>query len=175
MPNAEKIKKVEELNGVFLKAKSAVLANYQGIDAPELTALRSHMRGRAIDFRVIKNTLARQAAKNTPFELLDKEFSGPVSLVLSFDDAVAPAKALADYAKSGAAKSPKVICGVVEGKKVTPEEVKALADLPSKEQLIAQLLSTMNGPTTNFVGALSGLLRKLVGTLEAIKEKKASE
>ncbi|MEK9628094.1 MAG: 50S ribosomal protein L10 [Nitrospinota bacterium] len=175
VPNAEKIKKVEELNGVFLKAKSAVLANYQGIDAPELTALRSHMRGRAIDFRVIKNTLARQAAKNTPFELLDKEFSGPVSLVLSFDDAVAPAKALADYAKSGAAKSPKVICGVVEGKKVTPEEVKALADLPSKEQLIAQLLSTMNGPTTNFVGALSGLLRKLVGTLEAIKEKKASE
>ena len=76
MPNAEKIKKVEELNGLFMKAKSAVLANYQGIEAPELTTLRSHMRGRSIDFRVIKNTLARQAAKNTPFELLDEEFSG---------------------------------------------------------------------------------------------------
>ena len=175
MPNAEKIKKVEELNGIFLKAKSAVLANYQGIEAPELTQLRSHMRGRAIDFRVIKNTLARQAAKNTPFELLDEEFSGPVSLVVSFDDPVAPAKALAEYAKSGATKSPEVICGVVEGKKVSPEEVKALADLPSKEVLISQLLATMNGPTTNFVGALNGVLRKLVGTLEAIKEKKASE
>ena len=98
-----------------------------------------------------------------------------MSLVVSFDDPVAPAKALAEYAKSGATKSPEVICGVVEGKKVSPEEVKALADLPSKEVLISQLLATMNGPTTNFVGALGGVLRKLVGTLEAIKEKKASE
>jgi large subunit ribosomal protein L10 len=175
MPNAEKIKKVEELNGVFLKAKSAVLANYQGIEAPEMTQLRKHMRSRAIDFRVIKNTLARQAAKNTPFEMLNEELNGPVSLVLSFEDSVAPAKALADYAKSGDKKTPKVICGVVEGKKVSSEEVKALADLPSKEVLISQMLSAMNGPTTNFVGALSGLLRKLVGTLDAIKEKKASE
>ena len=175
MPNAEKIKKVEELNGLFIKAKSAVLANYQGIDAPELTLLRSHMRGRSIDFRVIKNTLARQAAKNTPFELLDEELSGPVSLVLSYEDVIAPAKALAEYSKSGGKKTPQVICGFVEGKKVSPEEVKALADLPSKEALIAQLLATMNGPTTNFVGALSGLLRKLVGTLDAIKEKKASK
>jgi large subunit ribosomal protein L10 len=175
VPNAEKIKKVEELNGIFLKAKSAVLANYQGIEAPELTQLRSHMRSRAIDFRVIKNTLARQAAKNTPFELLDEEFSGPVSLVVSFDDAVAPARALEEFSKLGAAKNPKVICGVVEGKMVSPEQVKAMADLPSKEVLVSQLLATMNGPTTNFVGALSGVLRKLVGTLEAIKEKKASE
>ena len=175
MPNAEKIKKVEELNGVFLKAKAAVLADYQGIEAPDLTLLRSHMRSRSVDFRVIKNTLARQASKDTPFELLDEEFSGPVSLVVSFDDAVAPAKALKEFSKSGATKNPQVICGVVEGKKISPEQVKALADLPSKEVLISQLLAVMNGPTTQFVGALSGVLRKLVGTLEAIKEKKASE
>jgi large subunit ribosomal protein L10 len=175
VPNAEKIKKVEELNGIFMRAKSAILANYQGIEAPELAQLRSHMRSRAIDFRVIKNTLARQAAKNTPFELLDKEFSGPISLVVSFDDAVAPAKALAEFSKSGATKNPKVICGVVEGKKISPEQVQVLAELPAKEVLISQLLATMNGPTTNFVGALSGVLRKLVGTLDAIKEKKASE
>ena len=175
MPNAEKIKKVEELNVLFMKAKSAVLANYQGIEAPELTALRSHMRGRSIDFRVIKNTLARQAAKNTPFELLGAEFSGPVSLAVSYEDAVAPAKALADYAKSGDKKTHKVICGVVEGEKVSSEEVKALSYLPSKEVLISQVLSAMNGPATSFVGALGVLLRKLVGTLDAIKEKKASE
>jgi large subunit ribosomal protein L10 len=175
VPNAEKIQKVEELNGVFLRAKSAVLADYQGIDAPELTRLRSHMRSRSVDFRVIKNTLARQASKNTAFELLDKEFKGPVSLVVSFEDAVAPAKALADFAKSGAPKSPKVICGVVEGKMITPAEVKTLADLPSKEVLIAQLLAVFNGPATNFVGVFSSLLRKLVGTLDAVREKKASE
>ena len=69
MPNAEKIKKVEELNGIFLKAKSAVLANYQGIEAAELTQLRSHMRGRATDFRAVKTTLAKHAGKHTPVEL----------------------------------------------------------------------------------------------------------
>jgi large subunit ribosomal protein L10 len=175
VPNAEKIKVVEELNGVFQKAKSAVLADYQGIDAAGLTELRRHMRSKSVDFRVVKNTLARQAAKDTAFELLDEDFKGPVSLVVSFEDAVAPAKALSEFAKSGAPKSPKVLCGVVEGKKVSPDEVKALADLPPKEVLIAQLLATMNGPTTNFVGALSGILRKFVGTLDAIREKKESE
>ena len=98
-----------------------------------------------------------------------------MSLVVSFDDAVAPAKALEEFSKSGATKNPQVICGVVEGKKISPEQVKALADLPSKEELISRMLAVMNGPTTQFVGALGGVLRKLVGTLEAIKEKKASE
>jgi large subunit ribosomal protein L10 len=175
VPNAEKVKKVEELNGVFLKAKAAILADYQGIEAPDLTLLRSHMRSRSVDFRVIKNTLARQASKNTPFELLDDEFKGPVSLVVSFDDAVAPAKALAEFEKSGAPKSPKVICGVIEGKKVSPGEIEALADLPSREVLISQMLAVFNGPTTSFAGVFSSLLRKLVGTLDAVREKKGSE
>ena len=172
VPNAEKIKKVEELNEVFQKAKAAVLADYQGIDAPELTQLRRHMRAQSVDFRVIKNTLARQAAKNTPFEMLDEEFKGPVSLVVSYEDPIAPAKALAEFAKSGASKSPKVLCGVVEGKKVSPGEVQALAELPSREELISQMLSVFQGPTTNFAGVFSSLLRKLVGTLDAVREKK---
>lgn len=175
MPNAEKVKVVEELNGVFLKAKSAVLADYQGINAPELAELRRHMRNKSVDFRVIKNTLARQASKDTPFEVLDADFKGPVSLMVSYEDPVAPAKALAEFAKSGAPKSPKVICGVVEGKKVSPEQVKAIADLPSKEALISQMLAVFNGPTTNLVGVFGSLLRELVGTLDAIREKKASE
>jgi len=175
VPNAEKVKKVEELNGVFLKAKAAILADYQGIEAPDLTLLRSHMRSKSVDFRVIKNTLARQASKNTPFELLDEEFKGPVSMVVSFEDVVAPAKALAEFKKSGAPKSPKVICGVIEGKKVSPGEIEALADLPSREVLISKMLAVFNGPTTSFVGVFSGVLRKLVGTLDAVREKKGSE
>ncbi len=175
MPNAEKVKKVEELSGVFLKAKAAILADYQGIEAPDLTLLRSHMRSKSVDFRVIKNTLARQASKNTPFELLDEEFKGPVSMVVSFEDVVAPAKALAEFKKSGAPKSPKVICGVIEGKKVSPGEIEALADLPSREVLISKMLAVFNGPTTSFAGVFGGVLRKLVGTLDAVREKKGSE
>ena len=169
-----KIKKVKELNEVFQKVKAAVLADYQGIDAPELTQLRRHMRTQSVDFRVIKNTLARQAAKNTPFEMLDEEFKGPVSLVVSYEDPIAPAKALAEFKKSGAPKSPKVLCGVIEGKKVSSKEVQAIADLPSREELISQMLFVFQGPTTNFVRVFSSLARKLVGTLDAIRKKKES-
>ena len=172
MANPVKVEAVKELHDVFSRAKSAVVANYQGIDARGITALRVHMRSRSVDFRVVKNTLARRAAKDTIFEVLGGDFNGPISIVIGFDDEVAPAKALADFAKSGAPKAPDVICGVVEGKKVSSEEVQALADLPSREELISKMLSVFQGPTTNFAGVFSSLLRKLVGTLDAIREKK---
>ena len=130
------------------------------------------MRNRSVDFRVVKNTLARRAVKDTSLEVLSEDFKGPISILVGFEDAVAPAKALADFAKSDATKSPEVICGVVEGKKVSPGEVQALAELPSREELISQMLSVFQGPTTNFAGVFSSLLRKLVGTLDAVREKK---
>ena len=174
MPTPAKEQTVKELSEVFQKAKAAVLADYQGIDAPEITTLRAHMKNRSVDFQVIKNTLAQKASKNTPFEILESRFVGPISLVISFEDPVAPAKALADFAKTGGKKTPKVICGLVDGKMITPDEVKALSELPSKEVLLAQMLATFQGPTTNFVGVLSGVLRKFVGTLDAIRDKKAA-
>ena len=172
MANSVKVEVVEELRSIFSRAKSAVVANYQGIDAQGITALRVHMRSRSVDFRVVKNTLARRAVKDTSLEVLGEDFKGPVSILVGFEDVVAPAKALADFAKSGATKSPAIICGVVEGKKVSPQEVQALADLPSREELISQMLSVFQGPTTNFAGVFSSLLRKLVGPLDAIREKK---
>lgn len=175
MPNPVNIETVKELNEVFSKAKSAVLADYKGIDAASMTALRALMRSRSVEFRVVKNRLANLAAKNTSFEVLDGSFKGPVSMVLSFEDPLAPAKVLAEHAKENAKATPKVICGVLEGKKVTPEDVKALAALPSKEQLLSQLLATFQGPATGFVGVFSSLLRKLVGAMDAIREKRAGE
>ena len=172
MVNSVKVDMVEELHGMFSRAKSAVVANYQGIDAEGITALRVHMRSRSVDFRVVKNTLARRAVKDTSLEVLSEDFKGPISILVGFEDAIAPAKALADFAKSDATKSPEVICGVVEGKKVSPGEVQALAELPSREELISQMLSVFQGPTTNFAGVFSSLLRKLVGTLDAVREKK---
>ena len=172
MANSVKVEMVEELHDMFSRAKSAVVANYQGIDAEGITALRVHMRSRSVDFRVVKNTLALRAVKDTSLEVLGEDFKGPISILVGFEDAVAPAKALADFAKSDATKSPEVICGMVEGKKVSPGEVQALAELPSREELISQMLSVFQGPTTNFAGVFSSLLRKLVGTLDAVREKK---
>lgn len=175
MPTPVKDQEIERLNGVFAKAKSAVLTNYQGLSAAHMAQLRLHMRERSLEFKVIKNTLARIAAKNTPFEVLDSSWEGPMSIVISFDDEVAPAKALSDFAKSGVDKNPKVICGIVDGQAVTAEQVKALSDLPSKEVLISQMLSVFQGPTRNFVGVFASLQRKLVGTLDAVREHKAKQ
>ncbi len=174
MPTPAKEEAVQKLNELFQNARSAILTDYQNIDSPSITAFRAHVRGRSVEFCVVKNTLAKKAAKNTPFELLDDKFKGPVSLVVSRDDLIAPAKALSDYAKTGDGKSPKVLCGLVEGKVITPEEVKALADLPSKEELISSMLSVFQGPSRNFACVFASLLRKLVGTLDAVREKKAS-
>lgn len=172
MPTPAKQKAIEELNDVFAKATSAVLANYQGISASGLTALRAHLKSRSLDFRVVKNTLAQRAAKDTPFEALESEFTGPVSILVSYDDPVAPAKALADFAKTKPEKNPEILCGLVDGKKISQAEVNELSQLPSKDVLISQMLSVFQGPTTQFVGVFSAMLRKLVGTLDAIKEKK---
>ena len=115
MPTPAKQQAIDELNDVFTRAKSALLTHSPGISAENMTALRTHMRDRAVEGRVMKNTLARKAGKNTPLEVLENDFKGPVSLLVSFDDAVAPAKALSDYAKSGVEKSPEVVAGIVEG------------------------------------------------------------
>lgn len=174
MANPAKQEAVKELNEVFQKATSAVLANYQGIDAASITAMRASMKSKSVEFRVVKNTLAKIAAKNTPFEVLEASFTGPVSVLLSFDDPVAPAKVLAEQRKADAKKTPQVLCGLVEGKMISAEGVAALADLPSRDALLGQMLSVFQGPTTNFVGVFSSLLRKLVGTLDAVREKKES-
>ena len=125
-----------------------------------------------MEWRVGKNGVDGRDVKDTSLGVLGEDFNGPVSIWVGFEDVIAPAKALADFAKSGATKSPEIICGVVEGKKVSSEEVRALAKLPSREELISQMLSVFQGPTTNFAGVFSSLLRKLVGTLDAIREKK---
>jgi len=172
VPTPAKKVEIDNLNQTFATCKAALLANYQGIPAIEMARLRRHLRDRKLEFKVIKNTFAQKAAPGTGFENLEEKFKGPISLLVSFDDAVAPAKALEDFAKAGAEKTPEVVFGVVEGKLVTAEQVKALANLPSKEQLLSQMLSVMQGPTRNFVGVLSGVTREFVGVLSAIKDKK---
>ena len=174
MPTEAKNEAIRTLSDKFSRASSAVMADYQGISAAGLTEVRGFMRERSIEFMVVKNTLARLAAKNTQLEVLDGNFRGPVSLVVSYDDPIGPAKAIADFSKTQPDKELEVLCGVIDGKKISSAEVQALAKLPPKEVLIAQMLSAMQGPTTNFVGVFQGLLRKFVGTLEAIKNKKSN-
>lgn len=170
MPGQEKAKIIEELHEKFSRVKGAVLSDFSGMNVKQMSILRKELRGQAIELRVVKNTLAKRAMAETPFKVLEDCFKGPMLVALSYQDVVAPAKILVDFAK----KEPniKLTAGYVEGKRVDTEGLKELANLPSREVLLSKMLSVAQGPTRNFVGTLNGVTVKLVGVLNAIQEKK---
>ena len=130
------------------------------------------MRDAGIEYRVVKNAYTRIAATELGFEGLGEHLVGPVAIAISYDDAVAPAKTLAEFAKEHKILTLKA--GVVEGQVIDADGVKALASLPSREVLIAKLLGSMNAPITGMVNVLQGNIRNLVYTLDAIRAQKES-
>jgi large subunit ribosomal protein L10 len=148
-----------------------VLADYRGLTVEQDTALRSALRKAGVEYKVVKNTLTRFAVKESNLGGLESYLSGPTSLALSETDPVAPAKILSEYAKKF--EKLEIKAGVVEGKVIDVKGVNALADLPSREVLIAKVLGGFNAPITGFVNVLNGNIRGLVVALNAIAEKQA--
>lgn len=170
MPDPQKSQIVEELHEKFSRAKGAVLSDFKGMTVEQMTSLRKELRNNSVEFRVVKNTLAKRAMEGTSFSVLEDSFKGPVSIALSYEDSVTPAKVLTDFSK----KEPKlkITAGFCEGKKVSEEEIKYLADLPSRDVLLGQILAVANGPARNFVGTLNGVLLSFLRVLSAVKDKK---
>lgn len=166
-----KKEKIEQLNEKFSKAKAGVIANFSGMNVKEMETLRVRFREASVDYSVVKNTFAFIASQGTSFEKISKKFKGPISVALSYDDVVAPAKVVSEFNKKHNNKL-KVTTGIIEGKEVTPNEIQKVADLPPKEVLVAKMLATMQGPVRGFVGTLNGVLRNFVGVLRAVKDKK---
>ena len=167
----EKVVSVSELHAKFTRAVSAVLADFRGLTVQELTDLRQQLREASLELAVVKNTLARLAVQETPFERLSPYLKGPTSIALSYRDAVAPAKVLSAYVK----KQPKlaVRAGLFEGEIVPAERIAEIADLPPRDVILAQALAAMQGPLAGLVGTLQGVLSTFIGTLQAIHDKKA--
>ena len=163
---------VAELAEQLKGTKAAFLADYRGLNVEKSTDLRRKLRAAGAEYRVIKNTLLRLAAQGTPAACLDPELKGPTSVTLVTSDPVAPAKALVEFAKANQAFELKA--GMLDGKLLTAADVKALAELPSREVLLGRLLGTLNAPTSNFVGVLAAVPRSLVQVLSAIKDQKAA-
>lgn len=153
----KKKEKVAELSEKFKKAKMIVLTEYRGINVEDDTNLRKTLREGGNDYLVVKNSTISYAAKEAGIEGLDK-LEGPTAVVIGYDDYVAPAKAVNDYAKDH--DFYKIKLGVMDGKLVDEAEVKKLANLPSKETLYAMLAS-----------ALLGNIRNLAVVLNQVKEK----
>lgn len=150
MSSAIELKKqvVAEIADKFRASKSTIIVDYRGLNVAEVTELRKQLREAGIEFKVYKNTLTRRALAEVGLEGLDEVFTGPNAIAFSNDDVVAPAKLLNEFAKTHEAL--KIKAGVIEGNVATVEEVKALANLPSREGLLSMLLSVLQAPIRNF-------------------------
>lgn len=163
---------VQELTDKVKSAQSIVLADYRGLTVEQDTALRNALRAAGVEYKVVKNTLTSLAMKANGLEELDSFLNGPTAMAVSTTDAVSPAKVLAEYAKKFEKLELKV--GVVEGKIIDVNGIKALAELPSREVLIAKVLGGFNAPIAGFANVLNANLTGLVVALNAIAEQKAN-
>jgi len=168
----EKVAMIAELKATLQNAKGVVLADYRGIKVAQDTKLRRKMREAGVDYTVIKLNMASIAAKEAGIEGLDDFLKGPLSMVSSTTDPVAPAKMISEFIKEN--RIMEIKGGLVEGKVIGVEEVKALASLPPREVLIARLLGSMQSPITGFVNVLQGNIRNLVYALDAVRQQKES-
>lgn len=171
---AKKTQTIEDLKAALLNSKMTVVHDYQGTTVSEITALRREVQKAGGDFTVAKNTLVRLAVEGQSFaKNLDEFLVGPTAVVYTDGDPVPVAKALTEFIKK--AKKTTIKGGILEGKRVSDEDIKNIASLPSREVLISKLLGSMNSPAQNVVYALSGVSRNLVYALEAIRKQKESQ
>jgi len=170
LTRAKKEELVKGLNERFSRAVLVSLVEFPGLTVGEANELRAKLRDVNGEFKVAKNTLMKIAIKGTDCELLDDMLTGPNAVVLAYEDPVAVAKVLIEFAEDHEVL--KLKSGLLNGKVMDAEGLKALAKLPSREILLAQLLSVMAATPTGLVQALSGIPRKLLYALRAIEEQK---
>jgi large subunit ribosomal protein L10 len=176
MPSTKVLnKKREELKELSEKIKTAqsfVIADYRGINVEEVTGLRNELRKAGVEYKVIKNTLTRFAAKENGLEELIPHLEGPTAIAISYEDAVAPAKILSEYVKKN--ENFKLKVGYVDGKVISVAEIEQLAKIPSKEVLVAKVLGGLQSPMYGLVNVLNANIRGLVIALNAVAQKQAA-
>ena len=168
MPTQAKVESVEALKERLGTAKTAVLTEYRGLTVRQISDLRKQLKATASEYKVVKNRLARIAVKDSPLSPLAPHLKGPTGLVITAQDPVSVAKALQAFVRANPALTIKV--GLVEGAVLEAPALKALADLPSKEALRAQMVGALQGPMSQFVSLLIAPHRELVRILQARSE-----
>ena len=161
---------VKEFNEVFKANPSVVLVEYKGLSVKELEGLRSNLKGADTRLTVVKNTLLKIAAKDTEIEQLSDQLAGPTAIAVCQSDATAAAKVFVDSAKD----LPSLVIkgGIIEGNVVSLDEITAISKLPSRQEMMAQLLGALTSPMSNLLGSLTQMQTKLLYALEAVKDAK---
>jgi large subunit ribosomal protein L10 len=170
---AQKAATVADLTSRLKASSTAVLADYRGMTVGQMRDLRTKLRGGGIEMVVVKNTLARRAAKAAGYEPLSAELVGPIAMLFAVDDVSAPARILNDYIRAN--RKMVIKAGLLEGQIIKADAVTELADLPSREILLSRLLGAMQAPLGNLASVLQAPLTKFARTLDAVRTQKESQ
>ena len=168
MKRTEKEQLVSELSGKIKGAQALYYTDFTGLNVKRMTDLRRRLRKAGVEYVVIKNTLALRAVNESG--LVGARLKGPTAIVVAAD-ALAGAKVLTDFAKENDQK-PAIKGGMFDGRSIDAEQVKALANMPSREQMLAELGAGLMSPLAAFAGALNGMLYQVIGALEALRAQK---
>jgi large subunit ribosomal protein L10 len=170
--NAKKQDAVNKIKEHFREVGDFIFTDFRGLNVPQITELRNTLRGNEADYRVLKNNYTKIAMRELGLPDTSEYLFGPTAVAMIKSDPGTVAKAIVNFARDS---SVKIKGGLIEGKVLSFEEVKALSDLPSRDQLLAMLLSAMKAPVQNLASGLNGLMQKLVLTVKAVGDKKAQE
>jgi large subunit ribosomal protein L10 len=167
----EKIRTVSELQKKFTEANGIVFTDYRGLNVEEITSLRGSLRSEALEYRVVKNTLAKLAAEGTPVDAAKDVFVGPIGIAVGYDDPVLLVKKVLEFNRSN--EKLEIKGGVIEGGVCTPEQIKAISELPPREVQLAILVGAMQSPLSKLASALNATLASFLYALGALKDKKS--
>ena len=171
MKKDEKQVLIDDLHEKFGKAKAVILTEYKGLTVAEMTELRNELRKSSLEYKVIKNTLAIRASEGTHALKLKDHLVGPTGIVLGYGDPVTPTKAVLEYAKKR--DKLKVKAGIIEGQLADEKMLKAIATLPSRNELLSQMAAGFQAPASKMVRLLNATVARLGYALSSLKNKKA--
>ena len=169
---AFKSDKITQIKEKVEKAQVAIVTEYQGMSVEDITKLRRALQKEDGDYMVTKNTLAKIAVKGTEYELLTDLLTGPIAIAFGYDDQVMPAKALAKFIKE--TEKGKIVGAVLDGKLLSADEAKALAALPSKQEIYAKMLGCINSPASGIANSINAVMSQLTRTMAAVRDQKTA-
>jgi large subunit ribosomal protein L10 len=172
MSKTERQSTVESLTEQLKGSPNVFVTDFTGLNVLRMTELRRRLRAAGIEYVVVKNTLAQRAFAANGVSALDDHLAGPTGLVLSGGDPVAGAKVLTDFAREF--EKPAIKIGLVDGRPLTADQVKFLANLPPRDVLLSQLAGYMQAPMAQFAGVMNGLLYQMIGALEALRAQRSA-